>query len=95
MSSAFLWGLVATSSLIVGGLLGSWWTPGRRTLGAILAFGAGVHHCLGATIARVEGQEVFSALAERYPNLESTVRETKYQESLTFRSVKSLPVSLD
>ena len=42
MSSAFLWGLVATSSLIVGGLLGSWWTPGRRTLGTILAFGAGV-----------------------------------------------------
>ena len=60
-----------------------------------VAFGAGVHHCLGATIARVEGQEVFSALAERYPNLESTDRETEYQESLTFRSVKSLPVSLD
>ncbi|MEC7748790.1 MAG: cytochrome P450, partial [Chloroflexota bacterium] len=35
-----------------------------------VAFGAGVHHCLGATIARVEGQEVFSALAERYPNLQ-------------------------
>jgi ZIP family zinc transporter len=42
MSSAFLWGLVATSSLVIGGLLGSWWTPGRRTLGAVLAFGAGV-----------------------------------------------------
>jgi ZIP family zinc transporter len=42
MSSAFFWGLIATSSLVIGGLLGSWWTPGRRTLGAILAFGAGV-----------------------------------------------------
>jgi ZIP family zinc transporter len=42
MSSAFLWGLVASSSLVVGGLLGSWWTPGKRTLGVILAFGAGV-----------------------------------------------------
>ena len=60
-----------------------------------VAFGAGVHHCLGATIARVEGQEVFTALAERYPNLESKDRNTEYQESLTFRSVKSLPVSLD
>jgi cytochrome P450 len=60
-----------------------------------VAFGAGVHHCLGATIARVEGQEVFTALAERYPNLESKDRKTEYQESLTFRSVKSLPVSLD
>ena len=60
-----------------------------------VAFGAGVHHCLGATIARVEAQEVFTALAERYPNLESKDRKTEYQESLTFRSVKSLPVSLD
>jgi ZIP family zinc transporter len=42
MSSAFLWAMVATSSLIFGGLVGSWWTPGKRTLGAVLAFGAGV-----------------------------------------------------
>ena len=42
MWSAFVWGLIATSSLVVGGLLGSWWTPGRRTLGVILGFGAGV-----------------------------------------------------
>ena len=60
-----------------------------------VAFGAGVHHCLGATIARVEGQEVFSALAERYPNLDLRNDRAEYQESLTFRSVKSLPVSLD
>ena len=34
-----------------------------------VAFGSGTHHCLGATLARVEGQEVFKALAERFPNL--------------------------
>ena len=60
-----------------------------------VSFGAGVHHCLGATIARVEGQEVFSALAQRYPDMQSEILEPEYQESLTFRSVKSLPVSLD
>jgi cytochrome P450 len=60
-----------------------------------VAFGAGVHHCLGATIARVEGQEVFSALAERYPNLQLKTHDMEYQESITFRSIKSLPVSLD
>jgi len=38
---------------------------------------------------------VLAALAERYPNLEAKDRNTEYQESLTFRSVKSLPVSLD
>jgi ZIP family zinc transporter len=56
MSSAFLWGLVATSSLIIGGLLGSWWTPGKRTLGAILAFGAGV------LLSAVAFELVFEAL---------------------------------
>ena len=59
-----------------------------------VAFGAGIHHCLGATIARVEGQEVFSALADRYPNLELKTNEMEYQPSITFRSIKSLPVSL-
>ena len=42
MSSAFLWGLIAASSLVVGGLIGSWLTLGKRTLGVIMAFGAGV-----------------------------------------------------
>ena len=59
-----------------------------------VAFGAGVHHCLGATIARVEGQEIFSALAERYPNLELKGPQAEYQPSITFRSIKELPVSL-
>ena len=60
-----------------------------------VAFGSGIHHCLGATIARVEGQEVFSALAERYPNLELATQEREYQSSITFRSMKDLPVSLN
>jgi cytochrome P450 len=62
---------------------------------AHVAFGAGIHHCLGATIARVEGQEVFRALAERYPNLELKNHDIEYQESITFRSVKDMPVSLN
>ncbi len=60
-----------------------------------VAFGSGVHHCLGATIARVEGQEVFRELSERYPNLQLKKPEMEYQPSITFRSVKSLPVSLN
>jgi cytochrome P450 len=32
-----------------------------------VAFGSGVHHCLGATLARLEGQEVFKASTERFP----------------------------
>jgi cytochrome P450 len=58
-----------------------------------VAFGNGVHHCLGATLARVEGQEVFKALAERFPGLQIEREELEYQPSITFRSLKSLPVT--
>ena len=58
-----------------------------------VAFGSGVHHCLGATLARVEGQEVFKALAERFPALQVETEQLEYQPSITFRSLKSLPVT--
>ena len=57
-----------------------------------VAFGSGVHHCLGATLVRVEGQEVFKALAERFPSLHLETEHLEYQPSITFRSLKSLPV---
>jgi len=59
-----------------------------------VAFGSGTHHCLGATLARVEGQEVFKALAERFPNLRAETGDLAYQPSITFRSLKALPVTL-
>jgi cytochrome P450 len=59
-----------------------------------VAFGSGTHHCLGATLARVEGQEVFKALAERFPNLQAKSDDLEYQPSITFRSLKALPVTL-
>ena len=58
-----------------------------------VAFGNGVHHCLGATLARVEGQEVFKALAERFPDLQVATEQLDYQPSITFRSLKSLPIT--
>jgi zinc transporter, ZIP family len=41
MLQAFLWGLLATSSLILGGLIASRFNLGKKTLGVIMAFGAG------------------------------------------------------
>ena len=58
-----------------------------------VAFGSGIHHCLGATLARLEGQEGFKALAERFPALHLETEELEYQPSITFRSLKSLPVA--
>jgi zinc transporter, ZIP family len=42
MASSFLWGFIAASSLIIGGLLTFWLKIGYRFLGLIMAFGAGV-----------------------------------------------------
>ena len=57
-----------------------------------VAFGSGIHYCLGATLARVEGQEVFKALARRFDGFELAADPIEYQPSIQFRSVKSLPV---
>ena len=57
-----------------------------------VAFGSGVQHCLGRPW-RVEGQEVFKALAERFPALHLETEELAYQPSITFRSLKALPVA--
>ena len=57
MVEAFAWGLVATSSLVVGGLLGIFFNIGKRALGAIMAFGAGV------LISAVSYELVFEAVS--------------------------------
>ena len=60
-----------------------------------VAFGSGIHHCLGATLARLEAQEAFKALAERYDSINLETNHIEYQPSITFRSIQSLPVSVN
>jgi cytochrome P450 len=57
-----------------------------------LSFGTGMHYCLGATLARVEGQEVFRAMAERLSDLQLATDTLSYHPSIQFRSLRSLPV---
>jgi ZIP family zinc transporter len=42
MTSAFLWGMFAASSLLLGGLLTFWFRISNKMLGLIMAFGSGV-----------------------------------------------------
>jgi len=58
-----------------------------------IAFGAGPHFCIGATLARIEGQELFKALAARFARLELATEALEYDASITFRSLMSLPVT--
>jgi pimeloyl-[acyl-carrier protein] synthase len=57
-----------------------------------IAFGWGMHFCLGAPLARVEGQIAIDALVRRLPKLELVTDEPEYRQSLTLRGLKTLQV---
>jgi cytochrome P450 len=61
-----------------------------------LSFAYGVHFCLGAGLARMEGAIGFSALARRFPKIHIAVDPTavEYNPHFSFRNLKSLPVDL-
>ena len=60
-----------------------------------VAFGSGVHHCLGATLARLEGQEAFAALAQRFDGfqLETDPADLEYLPSVGQRTLLNLPIT--
>jgi cytochrome P450 len=59
-----------------------------------LAFGHGIHHCVGAPLARLEGRLALHALTERFPALELAVdpAELEREPSLLFNKLRTLPV---
>ena len=58
-----------------------------------VAFGKGIHVCLGAPLARVEGQVAFETLVRRYPHLRLAVPEEEVRWSGSFlRGFARLPV---
>src|SRR3546814_20114363 len=57
-----------------------------------LVFGYGIHFCLGAPLARMEGQIGFPALLRRLPGIELTEPAPAWTDSLVLRGVKSLRV---
>ena len=61
-----------------------------------LAFGRGVHVCLGAPLARIEGQEIVKELLNQFPNIKLKVKaeELKWRRDVALRGLTSLPVQL-
>jgi cytochrome P450 len=59
-----------------------------------LAFGHGVHFCLGAQLARLEGRLALCGLFERFPDLAARGVAGPWKRSLVLRGVTSLPVRL-
>jgi cytochrome P450 len=65
----------------------------REDAGRHIAFGKGVHACLGAPLARVEGQVALETLFRRYPELRLAVPEDEITWAPSFlRSVSKLPL---
>jgi cytochrome P450 len=61
-----------------------------------LAFGHGIHHCLGAPLARLEGEIAIGSLLDRLPGLTLAVppSELRWRRSSLIHGLESLPVRL-
>ncbi|MGE0576522.1 MAG: cytochrome P450 [Reyranella sp.] len=57
-----------------------------------MSFGGGIHHCLGAQLARLEAELVFTALIERIPNIRLPEKDTPaWRHTFTLRGLSKLP----
>jgi cytochrome P450 len=66
-------------------------TPNRH-----VAFGMGIHYCLGAPLARLEAKVAFTALLTRFPTLKLAVPidQLDWREGPGVQGLKSLPIQL-
>jgi cytochrome P450 len=65
-----------------------------RTPNNHLGFGFGIHHCLGAPLARMEAQVALGALVRRAPDLALATDRVTYKHNIVLRGMESLPVSM-
>lgn len=66
----------------------------RRDEGPSMSFAGGIHFCLGAALARAEGQIVFERLLERFSSIELATDSPTYKNRITLRGLSELPVVL-
>ena len=57
-----------------------------------LSFGRGIHHCIGAPLARLEGRIVLEMLLERFSRIGLLDGEPRFRNSIVLRGLESLPV---
>ncbi|GAB3579621.1 cytochrome P450 [Amycolatopsis endophytica] len=67
-----------------------------RPVGGHLAFGHGIHYCLGAPLARLEGEIAFGRLLDRFPRIEAAVpaESLRWRFSTAMHGLESLPLRL-
>ena len=57
-----------------------------------ISFGRGIHHCLGAPLARLEGRIAFEVLLERFAEIGFGARPPKYRPSIVLRGLEHFDV---
>ncbi len=57
-----------------------------------LSFGRGIHHCLGAPLARLEGRIVLEMLLERFPEIGLLTDRPRFHRTIVLRGLESLPL---
>ncbi len=66
----------------------------RKNAGTHVGFGAGIHHCLGANLAREEMLQAFTLLLERVEDIARADDSTlEHHPSMILRGLKALPVT--
>ena len=58
-----------------------------------LSFGRGIHHCIGAPLARLEGRVVLEMLLERFSRIGLRDGQPRFRNSIVLRGLESLPVN--
>ena len=64
-----------------------------RAEGSHISFGRGIHHCIGAPLARLEGRIVLEVLLERFASLRLLTERPAYRGGVVLRGLESLPIS--
>jgi cytochrome P450 len=67
-----------------------------RDAGGHVAFGHGIHYCLGAPLARLEGEVAFGALFARFPGLSLAADPAtlRWRPSSLIHGLEALPVRI-
>jgi cytochrome P450 len=64
----------------------------HRAVGQHLAFGYGIHYCLGAALARLEGRIALDELLARFPEWDVDLDRARIAPTSTVRGFETLPV---
>jgi cytochrome P450 len=67
----------------------------RRVENRHLAFGHGIHYCLGAPLARLEAEIAFSTLLRRLPHPRLEGEGVEWFSGMVFRGLNALPIAIE